>query len=67
MQTSKPRLWTKDFIIIWQTTFLLTLMYFLTMTTITGYVIEKFDTSQSKAGLAASIFVIGVLTPFIYG
>ncbi|WP_227937611.1 MFS transporter [Alkalihalobacillus deserti] len=68
MQTSKPRLWTKDFIIIWQTTFLLALLYFLTMTTITGYVLENFDASQSKAGLAASIFVIGVLTArFITG
>ena len=36
------------------------------MTTITGYVLENFNASPSKAGLAASIFVIGVLTARLF-
>ncbi|ARK29838.1 MFS transporter [Halalkalibacter krulwichiae] len=66
MQTSKTPLWTKDFVIIWLSTFLLALMYFLTMTTITAYVIEHFGASQGTAGLAASLFIVGVLAARLF-
>lgn len=62
-QTSmtKAKLWTKDFIIITLTSFLVFLTFYLLMTTMTLYAIEQFNASQTTAGLAASIFVIGSL------
>ena len=59
MQTSRPRLWTKDFIIISLASFFLGLIFFLTMSTLVVYAIEEFNASQSMAGLAASILIIG--------
>jgi MFS family permease len=61
MDISKPRLWTKDYILITLTSFFISIMYFLLLTTITPYVIEKFNASESKAGLASSIYVLGIL------
>lgn len=58
---SKPRLWTKDFILITLTSFFISIMYFLLLTTLTPYVIEKFNATESKAGLASSIYVLGIL------
>lgn len=61
MEISKPRLWTKNFIMISSASLFIGLVFFLTITTVSLYVIEKFHASQSMAGLSASIFVIGVL------
>ncbi|WP_419887246.1 hypothetical protein ACN6MT_17345 [Neobacillus niacini] len=61
MDKSKPPLWTKDFILITLTSFFISVMYFLLLTTITPYVIEKFNATESKAGLASSIYVLGIL------
>lgn len=58
---TKSKLWTKDFIIISITTFLVFLTFYLLMTTLTMYSIEQFHASKSTAGLTASIFVIGSL------
>lgn len=55
------RLWTKDFIIITMTSFLILLTFYLLMTTLSLYAIEQFKASQTAAGFAASIFVIGSL------
>lgn len=58
---AKSKLWTKDFIIITLTAFLIFLTFYLLMTTLTLYSIEQFNASQTAAGFAASIFVIGSL------
>ena len=58
---SKSKLWTKDFIILSVTSFLVFLTFYLLMTTLTLYSIEQFNASQTEAGFAASIFVIGAL------
>lgn len=58
---SKSKLWTKDFIIISATTFFVALTFYLLMTTMTMYAIQQFNASQSQAGLASGIFVIGAL------
>lgn len=58
---NNTKLWTKDFILISLTTFFVALPFYLLMTTVTIYVIEQFDTTQSLAGLAAGMFVIGAL------
>lgn len=65
MQASKNNithnLWTKDFIILFIINFFVALTFYLLMTTLTVYAVEQFNASQSKAGLASSIFIIGAL------
>ena len=58
---TKSKLWTKDFIILTVTSFLVFLTFYLLMTTLTLYSIQQFNASQTEAGFAASIFVIGSL------
>jgi len=58
---SKSKLWTKDFILIFVTMLFVSLVFYLLMTAMTTYAIEKFNASQSQAGLASGIFVIGGL------
>jgi predicted MFS family arabinose efflux permease len=58
---TKSKLWTKDFIVITVTSFLVFLTFYLLMTTLTLYSIQQFNASQTEAGFAASIFVIGSL------
>ena len=64
MNTSK--LWTKDFIIMSVSTFFGGLTFYLLITTLTVYAIEEFNASQSMAGLASSIFVVGALVSRIF-
>jgi len=61
MDTIQPKLWTKDFITIAAANFFVGLTFYLLMTNIAVYAIEQFNASQSKAGLASSIFIIGAL------
>lgn len=57
----KTKLWTKDFLLISSTNLFIFLTFYSLMVTLTLYTITTFDTSQSIAGLASSIFVIGAL------
>ncbi|WP_343206442.1 MFS transporter [Bacillus sp. B15-48] len=61
MGIQPPRLWTKDFILITLTSFFISVMYLSLLTTTTPYVIDKFNATESTAGLAASVFVLGIL------
>ena len=63
---NKPKLWTKDFTIITAATFFVFLTFYLLMTTLAVYAIKQFSASQSQAGLASSIFVIGALVARIF-
>ena len=58
---NNTKLWTKDFVLISLTNFFIALPFYLLMTTVAVYVIERFNATQSLAGLAAGIFVIGAL------
>ncbi|MFJ7975364.1 MFS transporter [Peribacillus sp. NPDC096379] len=58
---NKPKLWTKDFVIVSSVNFFLTLVFYLLMVTIAVYAVEKFDASTSQAGLVTGIFIIGTL------
>jgi len=58
---TKSKLWTKDFVFISLANFFVALTFYLLMTTLTVYAIEEFNASQSQAGLASSIFIIGAL------
>jgi MFS family permease len=57
----KPKLWTKDFFIITFVQLFFALNFYLLMIIISVFATDKFDSSPSVAGLAASIFVIGSL------
>ena len=61
METTRDRLWTKDFLIVSLINFTITLIFFLLMVTIAGYAVEHFGASTSTAGLVSSIFIIGTL------
>ena len=63
---TKSKLWTKDFTIITVSTFFVFLTFYLLMTTLAVYAIQQFSASQSQAGLASSIFVIGALVARIF-
>ncbi|KHD86907.1 MFS transporter [Heyndrickxia ginsengihumi] len=58
---SRPKLWTKDFLIVSIANFFLYFTFYLLMATITVYATNKFHASPSMAGLASGIFVVGTL------
>jgi MFS family permease len=57
----KPKLWTKNFIMVSLSNFLLFISFYTLMVTLAVYSIDKFHASQSEAGLASSIFVLGAV------
>lgn len=61
MDSTKSKLWTKDFIVVSSINFLLTLIFYLLMVTIAVYAVNEFDASTSQAGLVTGIFIIGTL------
>lgn len=62
MQRMKQdRIWTKDFVLLLASNFFVALNFYLLMTTMAVYAIQQFRASESNAGLAASIFIIGAL------
>ena len=61
MDTSKPALWTKDFIVTALVNFFLILIFYLLMVTIAVYAVEEYNASTSEAGLVTGIFILGAL------
>jgi MFS family permease len=57
----KVKLWTKDFIMVSLSNFLLFISFYMLMVTLAVFSINKFHASQSEAGLASSIFVLGAV------
>lgn len=58
---TKPKLWTKDFLIVSAANFFLYFTFYLLMVAITIFASDKFHASPSQAGLASGIFVVGTL------
>jgi MFS family permease len=58
---NKERLWTKNFITVTVTNFLIYLVFYLLMVTIAAYAVDKFHASTGMAGLVSGIFIIGIL------
>ena len=58
---NKPKLWTKDFLIVSSANFFLYFTFYLLMVSITVFATEKFHATPSQAGLASGIFVVGTL------
>lgn len=57
----QERIWTKDFVLLLASNFFVALNFYSLMTTMAVYAIQQFRASESNAGLAASIFIIGAL------
>lgn len=62
MNTSKPALWTRDFILTSLVNFFLILIFYLLMVTIAVYAVSEYGASTSEAGLVTGIFILGALT-----
>lgn len=58
---TQKKIWTKDFIILLISNFFIAITFYLLMTSMALYAVQQFQSSQSSAGLAASIFIIGAL------
>jgi MFS family permease len=58
---NKPRLWTKDFILVSLCNIFIALNLYLLIVSISPYAMEKFHSTPSEAGLATGIFMIGIL------
>lgn len=61
MDQAKPKLWTKDFIIVSSVNFFITLIFYLLMVTIAVYAVDEYGATTSQAGLVTGIFIIGSL------
>ena len=60
-QSTNNRLWTKDFISITFVNLFMYLIHYMLVVTITEYTIDRYHASESIGGLAAGIFIIGML------
>ncbi|WP_143562125.1 MFS transporter, partial [Staphylococcus epidermidis] len=60
-QSTNNGLWTKDFISITFINLFMYLIHYMLVVTITEYTIDKYHASESIGGLAAGIFIIGML------
>ncbi len=58
---NKERLWTKDFIVVSVTNFLIYLVFFLLMVIMASYAVDKYRASTGIGGLVSGIFIIGIL------
>lgn len=61
MTQSRPKLWTKDFIVVSSVNFLITLVFYLLLVTIAVYAVDELHATTSQAGLVTGIFIIGTL------
>lgn len=62
----KQPLWTKDFILFIGSNFFVGLNFYILVTTMALYTIEQFQASESQAGFASSIFIVGALISRIF-
>ncbi len=58
---NKERLWTKDFIVVSVTNFLILSGIFLLMVIMASYAVDKYRASTGIGGLVSGIFIIGIL------
>ncbi|PLS18478.1 MFS transporter [Bacillus sp. M6-12] len=61
MNLNRPKLWTKDFIIVSSVNFFLTLVFYLLVVMIAVFAVKEYHASASQAGLVTGIFIIGAL------
>jgi len=63
---TKPKLWTKGFILISLNNFFTHIVFYILMVTIALYVTKEFHASHSMAGLSIGIFVLASLAARIF-
>lgn len=61
LKVQQSRLWTKDFLIVVGVNFFTHVVFYALMTTVILHITEYFNQSQSVAGLAMGLYVIGAL------
>lgn len=54
-------LWTKDFIFVTLVNFFMYLIHYMLIVTVTAFTIDEYHASESMGGLAAGVFIIGML------
>lgn len=62
----RDKIWTKDFLCLLVSNFFVSLSFYLLMTSMAVYAIKEFQVTESRAGLAVSIFIIGALFARIF-
>ncbi|MBM7601456.1 MFS family permease [Virgibacillus halotolerans] len=60
------KLWTKDFMLITLVNFLMYIIHYSLIVTITLFTIEEYQANEGMGGLAAGIFIIGMLVGRLY-
>jgi MFS family permease len=60
------RLWTGNFVLAIATNFCISMVFYLLMTTMALYAVDRFGASDSAAGLASSSFLIGALVARVF-
>jgi MFS family permease len=63
---NKPKLWTKDFIIISLTNFFVHVVFYLLMATVAIYVMSEYQASSGMAGLTVGVYVISALVARVF-
>ena len=58
---AETRLWSRAFSLTLIVSFFLSLVFYLLMTTMAGYAMERFAADDAQAGLASSMYVVGAL------
>lgn len=66
MESGNQRLWTGRFLLAIATNFFVSMVFYLPMTTMALYAVERFHASDSLAGLASSAFIIGAVIARIF-
>ena len=62
----KEVLWTKDFLLLTVTNFLVFTSFFIYMSTISTYTVQSLGGTTTIGGIAVSIFIVGVLLARIF-
>ncbi len=58
---NQERLWTRDFVTIALTNFLIYVVFYLLMVVMASYAVDRFHATTGMAGLVSGIFIIGIL------
>lgn len=62
MAAGEPRrLWTRGFVLMWAGQFLVSMNFYLLMTVMALYAMERFGADESGAGVATSTFILGAV------
>ncbi|WP_101651277.1 MFS transporter [Brevibacterium ihuae] len=62
----QQRLWTRSFVLAFAVNLSMSLTFYLLMTSMAGYAIDRFGAAETVAGLASSGFIIGALVARVF-